>query len=382
MEEGTRPRRRLRAAALLLAGLLGHSGCLGPTTPLGAVDHSARDAGEIHPAPVPPAEPAEPAAERAQILFTPSYQQVHGPYTWQVAVVDPDAADRPDARRLRVFYNGLEVTESARFQFRVEYRPAGEGDLEALLLEMPHLRLPPLDDHEILVEYTPAHGRPVAARYPFPAVRDLGAEETLAGTGPFSVNPRVLEAVFAASRHYRLNPVLLTALIAQESSFNPHAVSKASALGLTQVTHLAERDIAPAFPHWPRYPGIDTLSRRRLRALIPNVVHGGNEWRLDPVKSVWGGAHYLAYLRTRLTHERNRPTLGLGGEDEVGILAQACLAAYNSGLTRTLSWLSRHRSRWLDQGEAREARRYVRKILSFYGAFREEPAPVSRGEPT
>ncbi|MEW6489517.1 MAG: transglycosylase SLT domain-containing protein [Thermodesulfobacteriota bacterium] len=380
MEEGTGPRKRRGVASLilLLAGAAALSGCLGPTTPLGAVDRPAGEGG----APCAAAESPGETAERAQIHFSPSYQRVHGPYTWQVAVVDPHAADRPDASRLRVFYNGLEVTESARFQFRVAYRPAAEGDREALLLEMPHLRLPPLDDHEIVVEYTPAQGRPLAARYPFPAVRDLGAEEALAGTDPFSVSPRVLEAVFEASRHYRLNPVLLAALIAQESSFNPHAVSKAKAIGLTQVTHLAERDIAPAFPHWPRYPGIERLSRSRLRALIPQAVHGGNEWRLDPVKSVWGGAHYLAYLRTRLTHERNRPKLGLGGEDEDRILAEACLAAYNSGLTRTLSWLSRHRGQWLDQDDAREARRYVRKILSFYGAFREEPAPLAWGEPT
>ena len=380
MEEGTGPRKRRAVGSLilLLAGAAALSGCLGPTTPLGAVDRWRGEDG----APVAGADAPAEAAEKAQIRFFPSVQRVHGPYTWQVAVVDPHAADRPDARRLRVFYNGLEVTASARFQFRVAYRLAGAGEREALLLEMPHLRLPPLDDHEIVVEYTPARGLPLAARYHFPAVRDLEAEEALAGTEPFSVSPRVLEAVFEASRHYRLNPVLLAALIAQESSFNPHAVSKARAIGLTQITHLAERDIAAAFPHWPRYRGIERLSRSRLRALIPQVVHGGNEWRLDPVKSVWGGAHYLAYLRTRLTHERNRPKLGLGGEDEDRILAEACLAAYNSGLTRTLSWLSRHGGQWLDQGDAREARRYVRKILSFYGAFREEPAPPAWGGPT
>jgi hypothetical protein len=386
MEEGTGTAGKACAFILLLSSLGFLAGCLGPTTPLGAVDRSAEGPPEA--SLQPPAEalqaPAAPGAaeaeEPARILFTPSYQQVHGPYTWKVVVVDPSAPERPDAGRLRVFYNGFEVTDSARFQFRVGYRRAEERDLEALLLEMPHLRLRPLDDHDIVVKYTTARGTPVSASYPFPAVRDLGAQEAVGTTGPFSVDPTVLGAVYEASRHYRLNPVLFLALIAQESSFNPWALSKARALGLTQITHLAERDIAPAFPDWPRYPAIDGLSRNSLRRLIPQVVNGDNEWRLHPVKSVWGGAHYLSHLRGRLQHERNRPAVSLGGEDEDRVLAEATLAAYNSGLSRTLHWMLRHREQWLDQDKAKEAKRYVRKIISYYGAFRAESAPAAAEE--
>lgn len=369
MEEGIWFAERARTLALLLSCLPLLAGCVGPSTPLGAVDRSAEG---LEAAVRPSAAPAPPE-EPARIFFSPAYQQVHGPYTWQVVVVDPAAGDRPDASRLRVFYNGREVTESARFQFRVDYRRSGEQAGKALLLEMPHLRLRPLDDHEIVVEYTTAQGRPISSRYPFPAVQDLEGEEELASTGPFSVEGRVLEAVHEASRHYRLNPVLLVALIAQESSFNPNALSKARALGLTQVTHLAEQDIVRAFPDWPRYPDIQTFSRRKLGRLIPRVIHGGNEWRLDPVKSVWGGAHYLAYLRDRLTHRANRSTMLLAGEDRERVVAEASLAAYNSGLNRTLYWMVRHRDRWLDQEDAQEAKRYVRKILSYYGAFRSDP---------
>jgi len=369
MEEGTCFAAWARSLAVLLFCLLLVTGCVGPTTPLGAVDRSA-EGSEVSPR-APPLLP--PAEEPARILFSPAYQQVHGPYTWHVAVVDPASGERPDAGRLRVFYNGLEVTESARFQFRVDYRRSGEQAGEVLFLEMPHLRLRPLDDHEIVVEYTTAQGRAISSRYPFPAVHDLEGEEELASTSPFSVEDRVLAAVHEASRHYRLNPVLLVALIAQESSFDPYALSKARALGLTQVTHLAERDVARAFPDWPRYPGIQEFSRRKLGRLIPRVVNGTNEWRLDPVKSVWGGAHYLAYLRDRLVHEANWPKVALAGGDPDRLLAEASLAAYNSGLNRTLYWILRHRDRWLDQDNAREAKRYVRKILSYYGAFRAEP---------
>ncbi|MBE0616669.1 MAG: transglycosylase SLT domain-containing protein [Proteobacteria bacterium] len=377
MEEGTWFAARACALALLLSCSSLVVGCVGPTTPLGAVERSAEGL-EAGAGPLA-STGSGPAEEPARILFSPAYQQVHGPYTWHVVVVDPAAGDRPDPSHLRVFYNGLEVTSSARFQFRVDYRRAGEPAREVLFLEMPHLRLRPLDDHEIVVEYTTAQGRPLSARYPFPSLRDLQGEEELASTGPFAVEARVLEAVQEASRHYRINPVLLVALIAQESSFNPYALSKARALGLTQVTHLAEKDIALAFPDWPRYPGIQGFSRAKLRRLIPKVVNGRNEWRLDPVKSVWGGAHYLAYLRDRLVHAANQPKVALAGEDRDRVLAEASLAAYNSGLNRTLHWILRYRGSWLDQEGAREAKRYVRKILSYYGAFRSAPE-LSLGE--
>jgi len=349
---------------------------------LGAVDRSVEGPelpASVEAVPTAPGPPvaAEPPEEPARILFTPTYQQVHGPYTWRVLVVDPPAG-RPELSRLRVFYNGLEVTDAARFQFHLGYLPTEEGE-EALLLEMPHLRLQPLQDHEILVRYTAADGRSLEAPYPFPAVDDLEAEEPLATTRPFSVKPEVLAAVYEASRHYRLNPVLLAALIAQESSFDPYALSKADAIGLTQITHLAEKDIVRAFPLWPRYPGIKELSLRRLRRLIPKTVNGKNEWRLDPTKSIWGGAYYLAYLRDRLSHRANRPTVALAGGEWDLLLTEACLASYNSGLNRILYAIRKHRSAWLEQRSTREAKLYVRKILSYYGAFRgpgEEIAAV------
>jgi hypothetical protein len=115
---------------VLLAALV--AGCVGPTTPLGAVDGSASGEGPVvHALPSAQEEPSEPGA---RILFSPTYQRVHEPYTWYVLVVDPAAGEPLDAARLRVFYNGLEVTESARFQFRVQQCRTAEDAQEALRL--------------------------------------------------------------------------------------------------------------------------------------------------------------------------------------------------------------------------------------------------------
>jgi hypothetical protein len=348
------------------------AGCVGPTTPLGAVDHPARG---HHPvtATDPPQAGATPG--RAAIRFSPETQQVHGPYTWRVMVLDPSGRGPQDLSRLRLFYNDHEVTEAAEAQFQVRHTQVTEGGQPALLLEMPHLRLDPLAEHRIRVEYTTAGGDTLVARYTFPVVDDLGAGETLETTAPFRVDPRVRHSIEAAGDEFGVNPVVLAALIAQESSFDPRALSRARALGLTQVTHATEPDIARQFPGWPRNPRLGRFSRRELRDLIPAVINRGNEWRLDPDKSIRGGAFYLGYLRDRLQAAANRPYLDRAGTDRGELVATASLAAYNSGLNRILYMMKAHGPAWLDQRATREAKRYVRRVLSYYGSFRGGPEP-------
>ncbi|HSH70321.1 MAG TPA: hypothetical protein VK997_10415, partial [Deferrisomatales bacterium] len=102
-----------------------------------------------------------------------------------------------------------------------------------------------------------------------------------------------------------------------------------------------------------------------------------NEWRLDPEKSIRGGAFYLGYLRDRLQTEANRRYLDNVGMDRGRLVAEASLAAYNSGLNRILYMMKTHGPEWLEQKSTREAKRYVRKILSYYGSFRSPPDAVS-----
>jgi soluble lytic murein transglycosylase-like protein len=103
------------------------------------------------------------------------------------------------------------------------------------------------------------------------------------------------------------------------------------------------------------------------------VINEDNEWRLNPEKSIRGGAYYLGYLRDRLMDDANRLYVANAGPDRDRNIAEATLAAYNSGLNRILYMMKIHGDAWLDQKRTREAKRYVRKILSYYGAFREEP---------
>jgi membrane-bound lytic murein transglycosylase F len=104
-------------------------------------------------------------------------------------------------------------------------------------------------------------------------------EERYFGFLPEGVNAPILEALMAtlgnqlqryhetiakASRKYAVDPLLLTAVIFQESKFDPNAVSHTGATGLLQFTSAT----AQAF-------GVN---------------------RTDPISSIYGGARYLRYL--------------------------------------------------------------------------------------
>jgi soluble lytic murein transglycosylase-like protein len=73
------------------------------------------------------------------------------------------------------------------------------------------------------------------------------------------------DAITAASRHYRVDPALVRAMIHAESAFKPAAKSRAGALGLMQLMPDTARDMGVADP-------------------------------LSPADNIHGGVRYLAWL--------------------------------------------------------------------------------------
>ena len=66
---------------------------------------------------------------------------------------------------------------------------------------------------------------------------------------PFNVNQKLEDKIITIAKKYDHNPSLIAALIAQESGFKSHALSYAKALGLTQVTPVAHREIPVSYTH-------------------------------------------------------------------------------------------------------------------------------------
>lgn len=111
----------------------------------------------------------------------------------------------------------------------------------------------------------------------------------------------VRDALLRARSEYGVEPLLVLALIKQESRFNPKAVGPAGSLGLMQLRQFVARDVAKRY-------GLAPVDRARL---------------FDPGANVEIGTIFLAELIQRF------------GD------ATSALAAYNAGPTRVARLLAR-----------------------------------------
>ena len=133
-----------------------------------------------------------------------------------------------------------------------------------------------------------------------------------------------------------LDPFLLAALIRQESEFNPKAVSKANARGLTQIMPATGRELSRRLQLRP-------YSTARL---------------FQPSVSLQLGSYYLKSVAT-----------SLGGRWE------AALAAYNAGLTRANAWLTwgdfQEPAEFIETVPFSQTRNYVQVVLRNADMYRK-----------
>src|SRR5690606_31070288 len=117
-------------------------------------------------------------------------------------------------------------------------------------------------------------------------------KRTIASLAPFTAKSYSKSIQEIAFKHGK-NPALLAGLVAQESSFQTTAVSYARALGLTQITPIANLQIKEETRGWPRYPRLEEMNYFTLKTLISNgKINSHNDWRLDSKLSLEGGALY------------------------------------------------------------------------------------------
>ncbi len=139
-----------------------------------------------------------------------------------------------------------------------------------------------------------------------------------------------------AARHFKVDPLLLSAIIREESRFEPKAASNAAARGLTQF-------IIPTAERFALGIGFDDLT--------PNDLE-------RPEVAVALGAAYLEELSERFD---GRP--------------EQMLAAYNAGEAQAEAWgrhcLSRDPAEYLTKVSFSETRAYVIKVLRSYAQYRD-----------
>jgi peptidoglycan lytic transglycosylase len=135
-------------------------------------------------------------------------------------------------------------------------------------------------------------------------------------------------AVVANARAKDLDPYLVAGLIRQESEFNPQALSRANAYGLTQVRPATGRQYA-------RQAGVLSFTNRALFEPATNLKIG------------------TTVLRSML--------------DQNGGNLEQTLAAYNAGPIRAMEWLSwkmyREPAEFVESIPFTETREYVQAVL-------------------
>jgi soluble lytic murein transglycosylase-like protein len=203
-----------------------------------------------------------------------------------------------------------------------------------------------------------------------PSCSAFAANQMLFAIPDFDPPMAVLQLINQSAQRKNLNPFFVAALVAQESSFDPRALSRGKALGLTQVTSLGESEIIKRFDSWPRYPGLESIPLPLLKvSIMAGRIHSGNEWRLDPAHSIEGGVEYLSYLSDYWSRPDKRAQIERKLGPGENAMSEVMLASYNSGAARVSDALERDGSRWLQDEELGEARKYVRRIVSYCDHF-------------
>lgn len=104
-----------------------------------------------------------------------------------------------------------------------------------------------------------------------------------------------------------------------------------------------------------------------LKALISTgEINAGNEWRLNPERSIRGGVYYLKKLVEYWTQFKVRNQLQEIARTNIQAEKTAfVLASYNSGISRVLRAINAQGLGWLAADDLSVARDYVSKITSY-----------------
>jgi len=165
--------------------------------------------------------------------------------------------------------------------------------------------------------------------------------------------------IVAVAQKHGLDPLLVKAIVYEESFFSPRAQSSQKAVGLMQVTPVVAQEL------------METLRTRTLAQALADVSGGPQNADLsfeealsDPATSLHVGCWYLQTLLNRY-------------RDEPEPLAVA-LAAYNAGPSNVERWASNadrfnlSRDEFINRIQFPVTRDYVKKIIERYDDYKRD----------
>lgn len=340
-------------------GLL--TSCAGPTNPWGHYGVTLPTNSSPLPVEVRGLASLESKNSKARIHFFPRRQNFHATTEFQVVIEENNPI--PGTAKLALFYNGTDVTNQWLSKSHVETNQAGNR----MTLTFHGVKLLAQREHDIRIYFKKdAMTEAKISNYPAPSCF-LSALEPLGSLGRFqSIDKSLRNAIEGISSQEGVNPSFVAGLIAQESAFNPVAVSHAKAIGLTQVTQGAEKHILDTYQDFPSFPLLNELPVPFIKTMIlSGKVNQENEWRLDPSSSIRGGIHYLKFVENYWLKDENHKAMLKHYETEDEILDDLILASYNSGPYRVKKELNKHGRDWINSEHLGEARKYVRRVKSY-----------------
>lgn len=329
--------------------------CAGPTNPFGG-DVFISEEFSIN---------GSSARQDVTLEVSPDRQYYNSPYDLTLKINDPKF--QLDKFRYEVVYNNKRLNRW--YQTEEVEAPKKKGD--PIKVHFKNLSILPGNINKISFLYYPVGSKyPVTYKLRVPeCYQDIKSNNL--SISPFQVGSNLKNNIEMISEKYGYNASLVAALIAQESSFNPTALSFAKALGLTQVTPLAHHEINKYKPEWKIYPKFTALPYLNLKSkLYSNVINKKNDWRLDQEKSIEGGILYLNYLNQYWDSPEKMEILGAVFEDEIP-KTDILLASYNSGAFRVKKSILKNKKDWLFDQSLNEARKYVMNIKSYCYAFNQ-----------
>lgn len=298
---------------------------------------------------------------QAKIEYFPRRQNFHQTTEFSVSVLDPEII--PDNALITLYYNGVDVTNSWLKRAVAEFNE----NHTKLTFSFSGLKLIAENDHDIIVRYQRStSSEPFLKPYLGPTC-SLADLEPLGTLNPFQdKEPIFRNLIEGISSKEGVNPSLVAGLIAQESAFNPYAVSIAKAIGLTQVTDGASHHVLEMNEGFISYPHLSEYPVPLIKSMIlAGTINKENEWRLDPKKSVQGGIHYLKFVEDYWLNPENHTVMLKYFQEEEDIIDDLILASYNSGPYRVKKAVINRGTDWINSPHLNEAKKYVRRVKSY-----------------